>query len=777
MIGTLDLKGLSRSEVEARRQQYGANQIEEAHSSTFRLFLSKFWGIIPWMLEGTLLLQCLLGKMTDALIIGLLLIVNAVIGYSYERKARSSLAALQQRLTIQTRVLRAGEWQLIPAQELVPDDIVRLRVGDIVPADVQIIEGQIAVDQSMLTGESELVELEPDGSAYAASVIRRGESVARVSAIGMQTTFSKTASLIQMAKTTDHGDVFVHRIVLYLMGFTSVLMLIVMLYTLAAHLLFVDALPFTLALLIAAVPVSLPVTFTLATAVGSRELARHGVLATRLAAIKEAAGMDVLCTDKTGTITRNVLRVVAVRPYHAYTKKKLLRLAALASDEATHDPIDIAIVSAARNAELDYGKSRRVEFTPFDPATKRTEAMIRKGKKRVRILKGAPFVIDQMVHDTKALTADIEQFSADGSRCIAVAVGKEDKALKLAGLLALQDPPRDDAALVVARLRALGVRVLMITGDNLETARSIAQHVGITGEVGTADDLRAGFGAAAEQFDIFARVYPEDKYKLVQALQAAGHIVGMTGDGINDAPAIRQADIGVAVNNATDIAKLAASLVLTAPGLQDMLAAVEIGRSIFQRISTYTLNKIVKTFHLGLFLTLGLILTGTLIALPIHILLVVLTNDLVSMSLTTDRVRASAKPDRWQVRPLILCGLALAAGWLLFSFGIYAYGRAVLRLDADGLETLVFLMLVCVSQANVYLVREKRHFWSSRPSTWTLLATALDLCVVSLLVLSGTLMTALTFRTVVALFASTFVFMLVLDAIKVRVWRYQVAPS
>ena len=769
MISTLNLKGLTRSEVEVRRQQYGANELPEVRPRLFRLFLSKFWGIIPWMLEATLLLQLALGKLVDAFIILIMLLVNAIISFGYERKSQNSLALLQQRLTIQTRALRDGEWKLVVAQELVPDDIVRLRVGDIVPADMRLLEGHIAVDQSMLTGESEFVELAPDGTAYAASVIQRGEGIAQVVAIGMQTSFSKTANLIQAAKSSDHGDIFVQKIVTSLMGFTGILVVLLLVYALIAHLAFMDTLLFTLALLIAAIPVSLPVTFTLATAVGARELARHGVLATRLTAIKEAAGMDVLCSDKTGTITQNALTVAAVRPYHHFTKKKLLRLAALASDDATHDPIDVAIVNAARDAELNYGKSKRIEFTPFDPATKRTEAMIAKGKKHIRVLKGAPYIIDQMIQGKVEYAADVEQFATAGNRCIAVAVGKGDKALKLAGLLALQDPPRDDSAAVITRLQALGIRVVMITGDSLATARNIAQRIGIGGEVGTAEELRQNFENAAAKLDVIARVYPEDKYRLVQAFQEAGHIVGMTGDGINDAPAIRQAEIGIAMSNATDITKSAASLVLTAPGLQEIVAAVEVGRSIFQRILTYTLNKIIKTFHLGVFLSLGLLLTGALIAQPTHILLVVLTNDLVSMSLTTDRVRPSAKPDRWQVRPLILVGLVTASGWLLFSFGIFFFGRDVIQLSMGQLYTLVFLMLVCVSQANVYLVREKRHFWNSLPSWQMLLATTIDLIVVTLMVAKGILMMALVPGVVLGVFAATLLFMLGLDFVKVWV--------
>jgi H+-transporting ATPase len=771
VITSLKLQGLTSHEAAEHQHRYGTNQISEERVRPLLMFLRKFWGPIPWMLEATLLFQILLSKYADAFIIVVMLIVNALISYHYERKARASLSLLQERLVVQTRVLRDGEWKLLSAHELVPDDIIRLRVGDMIPADIQLIDGHIGVDQSSVTGETELVELEAGQTAYTASVIRRGEGIAKVTATGMSTSYSKSAKLIQLAKTAYQGDLFVQRTVTALMGFTMLLAVLVLADALTTHLSPSDTLLFTLALLISAIPVSLPVTFTLATAIGSSELARHGVLATNLPAIKEVAGMDVLCSDKTGTITKNELVVTAHYTYNAYTRKKLLRLASLASDMATHDPIDMAIAKAAQKAELKYGKARRMEFVPFDPLTKRTEALIRKGKKRVQVIKGSPHVISQLVDDSIDLTEDVERLSAAGHRCIAVAACKKDKSFKMVGLLALQDDPREDAAMVIHRLHKLGVRVIMITGDSLETARTIAQQVGITGDACNADVLQNNVAAAANQYDVFARVYPEDKYKLIEALQGAGHVVGMTGDGINDAPAIRKADIGVAMHNATDITKAAASLVLTDSGLKGMLAAVEVGRSIFQRISTYTLNKIIKTFHTGLFLSLGLMLTGTLIAKPTHILLIVLANDLVSMSLTTDRVRPSAKPDRWRIAPMIAMGFLMALGWLAFSFGVYVFGRDGLQLPLEQLYTLTFLMLVCVAQANVYLIREKRVFWRSQPSRWMLLATTFDMCLVTLLALSGLLMTAISPVLVLVLYAATIGFMLTLDVIKVWVFR------
>ncbi|GAB1421464.1 plasma-membrane proton-efflux P-type ATPase [Anaerolineales bacterium] len=774
-LKTSSLVGLTTIEAQQRLLEYGMNQIsDERHRHPIIAFLYKFWGPIPWMLEVTLILQLALGKLTDALIIGILLLVNAIISFSFERKAQRSLLSLQEQLQIQTRVLRDGEWQIIPSEMLVPGDILRLRSGDIIPADVCLLDGSIAVDQSSLTGETNLIELDIDNTAFAATVIQRGECVAEIIATGMQTSYSKTAQLVQNARPTDHGDKFVQKIVIYLMSFTMLLIVGIIINAAIIHLALTDVLLFALALLIAAIPVSLPVTFTLATAVGAHKLAHNNVLASRLAAVKEAAGMDVLCTDKTGTITLNKLSVVATQTYNGYSKSKLLRLAALASDEANHDPIESAILFASRSVKLRYRKARRLEFMPFDPSTKRTESLIHRPSKRnkqLRVIKGSPHIISEMTDHDVDLHEDVEKWSTLGNRCIAIAAGKPGKPLKTVGLIALQDKPREDATEVIQRLHELGIRVIMITGDDLPTARNIADCVGITGAACTSETLQANIDTAASNFDVFARVYPEDKFRLVESLQNTGHIVGMTGDGINDAPAIRQAEIGIAMNNATDITKSAASLILTTPGLKDMFTTIEVGRSIFQRITTYTLNKIIKTFHLGSFLTLGLILTGTLIVSPMHILIMVLANDLVSMSLTTDRVQPSPRPNQWRSMPLIICGLVLALGWLIFSFGVFFIGHNLLLLDATHLDTLMFVMLVFVAICNVYLIRERRFFWRSYPGKWLVIASVIDVVVITILAVNGILMAALDFTLILELLLITIGFMLLLDIVKVSAFK------
>lgn len=769
--------GLTSAEAHARLRQYGFNALDEARPRLLWLFLRKFYGLIPAMLGATLLLQLLLGKTVDALIIALVLVGNAIISFTYERKAQNSLALLQQRLIIQTRVLRDGEWRWLEARQLVPGDVVRLRVGDLVPADIHLVAGQIAVDQATLTGEGTLINLGPGDLAYAAGLVKRGEGTGEVTATGLQTAYHQTAQLVQTAKPANHGDAFVQTIVAYLMGFTALLVAGVLLYALWAGLPLADVLLFTLALLVAAIPVSLPVTFTLASAVGSRELAQHGVLTTRLPAIKEAAGMDILCSDKTGTLTKNELTLVALHTYHHYTPEDLLRYAVLACDDATQDPIDLAILQAARAAHLDPNPTKRMAFIPFDPATKRTEALIRRKKKKpLQVIKGSPYVVNRLIRETLDLTPDVERLAAGGSRCLAIAKGREGKPPKIVGLLALQDPPREEAAGVVTHLKELGVQVVMVTGDGLATARTIAHKIGIEGAAYTAEALEtqdvAQLPAHMEEVAVYANIYPEGKYRLVQALQAAGHIVGMTGDGINDAPAIKQAEIGVAVNNATDITKSAASFVLTGVGLKDVPAAILVGRRIFQRMSIYTLNKIIKTLHMGLFLSLGLILTGALLVRPTQILLVVLANDLVSMALTTDHVRPSPKPDRWRVHALAVSGLGLALCWLVFSFVVYFVARDRLGLAAPELQTLLFLILGFVAQANVYLIRERRHLWRSRPSRWLLAATVVGLLLLGFLALGGVMMAPLSLPLVLGLLMATVAATLAFDFLKVRLFAY-----
>jgi H+-transporting ATPase len=761
--------GLTTPQARERLLEYGPNRVAAEKTRFIRALLGKFWAPVPWMLEATVVLELVLGKIPEAAIIAGLLVFNASLSLLQETRARNALALLRERLSVEARALRDGTWRTIPAEEIVPDDFVHLRMGDLVPADIRILTGDILIDQSALTGESLPVEVASDEAAYAGSLVKRGEASGVVTATGDRTRFGKTAELVRAAKTASHLESIIFTIVKYLVAMDTVLAVILFLYAALAGMPLGDTIPFVLILLVASVPVALPATFTLATGLGALELARHGVLAARLSAIEEAAAMDLLCSDKTGTITQNRLTLAALHPYAPYTEQDLLRFAAYASDEATLDPIDLAILSRAKAQTLLSESVQRLEFIPFEPASKLSEATVERDGRPLHVLKGAPASIGARLAGAIDLNADVERLAASGYRVLAVAADPEGK-LEPIGLLALHDPPREDSGTLVASLNELGVRVVMVTGDGLATARAVASQVGIDGRACLAQDLH-GDNDPTLGCGVFAGVFPEDKFHLVRTLQQAGHVVGMTGDGVNDAPALKQAEVGIAVASATDVAKASASLVLTNPGLTDILAAVETSRRIYQRMLTYTLNKIIKTVEIALFLSIGVILTREFIITPLLIVLLLFTNDFVTMSIATDRVSFSQTPDRWRIRTLMLAGMTLGSLILMLSFALFFYGREVLGLALPQLQTLVFATLVFTGQGMVYLVRERRHLWNSAPSRWMIFSSIADISAVCFLSIRGILMAPLSAPVVGSVMLACVGYLLALDFLKVPILR------
>jgi len=768
--GSVKPQGLTREEAELRLRQYGPNAVREAKPHLFLAIAQKFWAPVPWMLEATIILEMILGKRPEAIIIGFLLVFNAGLGFVQENKAHNALALLRKRLPVKARVLREGQWQLLPAEDLVPGDFIHVRMGDVMPADVRLTEGHIQVDQSTLTGESLPVEAGSGRTAFAGSVVIRGEASGEVTATGARTYFGKTAELVRTATTVSHLQAIIFTIVKYLIMLDGALVLVLLLYSRVAHLPMMEMLPFALMLLVASVPVALPATFTLATALGSMELAGSGVLVTRLSAIEEAAAMEVLCSDKTGTITQNRLAVTSLQPFAPYGENDLLRFAMLASDAASQDPIDLAILAAAGSHDIDPAGWKRLELIPFEPATKHTEAILNRGAERWRAIKGAPEAVASRVKTAPDYSADVERLAAQGFRILGVAAGPDDD-LRFVGLLALEDPPRNDSKALIQNLHALGVRVIMITGDALATARAVATRVGIGGRAVQPKDMEKEAAAEVLQSDVFAGVYPEDKFHIVQALQRAHMVTGMTGDGVNDAPALKQAEVGIAVANATDVAKAAASLVLTNPGLTDILAAVKTSRRIYQRMLTYTLNKIIKTVEIALLLSVGVMLTRSFVITPLLIVLLLFTNDFVTMSIATDTVSYSQQPDRWRIRWLVLISLALGSLILLFSFGIFLAGRYWLQLPLPQLQTLVFITLVFTGQGTVYLVRQRQHFWKSRPGKWLLLSSAADIAIVSILASRGILMQAIPPRLVLDVLTACTCYLVAVDFVKTGLFK------
>lgn len=777
-----DPNGLTEAEAAHRRARFGPNAIPEKRPSRLLAFARKFWGPIAWMLEAAAALQVLLGKPGEAAIIAALLAVNAAIGFIEEGRASKALDLLRQRLVATARVRRDGAWRVVPAAELVPGDLVHLRMGDLAPADIAIAEGSVLLDQSALTGESVPVEAGAGTRAYAAAIVRRGEATGRVTATGSATYFGRTAELVRTAHASSHLQATILGIVRILAMVDAVLIGLLLAYAAWAHLPFADVLPFALILLVASVPAALPATFTLATALGAAELAREGVLAARLQAIEEAAGMDVLCTDKTGTLTENRLRLAVARPLGDVTEPALLRFAAMACDAATQDPIDLAILttaSAGAGATAGAGAAagagtaaitlpERLGFEPFEPALRYSLGRFTEGGATVLAAKGAAEAIAALCEAPPDIAAAEAELAALGARVLAVAAGPAKGHMRLVGLLALEDPPRPDSAALVAGLRQLGVRVVMATGDAAATAAAIARRVGIAGEAGDAAALE-GPGDPL-RFGVFARVLPEHKIALVRRLQQAGHIVGMTGDGVNDAPALRQAEVGIAVASATDVARAAAGIVLTSPGLVDALAAVRTSRAIYQRMLTYTINKIMKTLEIAVFLSVGVILTGQFVITPLLIVMLLFTNDFVTMTIATDRVVPSPRPDRWDVRGLMTTGAALAAGVLVLSFSVFFAGRDWLGLPLAQLQTLVFVMLVATGQGNVYLVRERGPFWRSAPSRWLLASSIADLAVVVTMATAGVLMAPVPLSLLLALLAVVACYLLLLD--RVKLWLF-----
>jgi H+-transporting ATPase len=759
-------QGLKSADAASRLVQYGANEIPETKPHPAPTLLKKFWGPIPWLLEAAMVLQIGLGAYVEAGVIGGLLLFNATLGFIQEGRASAVLAALKKRLAPTALVRRDGAWVRLPASELVPGDAIRLALGALVPADARIISGSVMVDQSMLTGESVPVDANASSPVYAGSLVRRGQAVAEVIATGSRTYFGRAAELVRIAHaaSTEQAAIFAATRNLAIVNGTVAMLIVAYAYLTALP--SADLVRLALTVLLATIPVALPATFTLSAAFGAQILARRGVLLTRLSAAHEAAAMDVLCADKTGTLTRNALEVVEVTAMPEFDRDRVLALAVMASSEADQDPIDAAIRAAAKTADASTTE-RLARFVPFDPTTKRSEALIVTGDgTEFRIAKGAFHTIAEIAQVPEGARDIVDNLAGHGHRIIAVAMGPPN-AMRLTGLIAISDPPREDSAGLIDTLRQMGVRTLMVTGDSPVTAAVIAQKVGITGGVCPPEHLRDEL--RTDEFGVFARVIPEEKYRLVKALQRHGHVVGMCGDGTNDAPALRQAQIGIAVSTATDVAKAAASMVLTEPGLASIVFAVREGRIGFQRLLTYTLNMLVKKIEIVLFLAIGLGLTGHAVMTPVLMVLMLVTNDFLAMSLTTDRASPAPSPSRWRMRNITVAAIVLGICKLGFSTTILAFGRFRLGLGVTELQSLAFVTLVFGNQAVLYVVRERRRMWRSMPSMWLMASSVADVAIVSTLALSGTLMEPLPWRLMAAVAATAIGFTLILDQIKLPV--------
>jgi H+-transporting ATPase len=765
--------GLTSDEARRRLEKFGPNAMPDTGLHPLPMALQKFWAPVPWMLEAAIVLQLLLGEYVEAAVIAALLVFNAGLGLFQESRAQATLTALKSRLALNAAVRRDGAWKTVPVAELVPGDVVKLSLGGVVAADVRLSGGEVLLDQSMLTGESVPIEAGPGLQTYAGTLVRRGEAVGQVTATGTRTKFGRTAELVRTAHVVSSQQKAVLRVVRNLAAFNGIIILGLVSYAWFLRMPVTEIIPLVLTGVLASIPVALPATFTLAAAFGARALAKLGVLPTRLSAVDEAASMDVLCADKTGTLTRNELTVTTLRPMPGFTEASLLALAALASSDGGQDPVDAAIRSAAASKTSPAGTSPVAwhlnTFTPFDPATKMSAASVTDASGATqRVLKGAFGAISGLAQPSPEAATALAELEGHGFRVLAVVAGTPT-ALKLAGLIALSDPPRTDSPALVRELGALGVRTVMVTGDAPATAAVVAHAIGLKGAVCPPGSIPNG--VRPETFGVFAGVLPEDKFKLVKAFQQGHHTVGMCGDGANDAPALRQAQIGIAVSTATDVAKSAAGIVLTAPGLAGIVAAVKEGRIAFQRILTYTLNSITKKAVQVLLLAVGLIMTGHAILTPLLMVLIMLTGDFLGMAMTTDNVRASPMPNAWKIGNLTIAGLVMGVGELLFCTAVLLFGHYRLRLDIDTLRTLTFIVIVFGNQATTYTNRERRRLWSSRPSLWLAVSSVTDVLIASTLAIAGIAMQPLPASVVLLTLAAACAFALALDCLKVPVFR------
>ncbi|VVB94621.1 Copper-exporting P-type ATPase B [uncultured archaeon] len=716
--------GISSQEAEKRLLQYGYNEISEKKISPLIKFLRYLWGPIPWMIEIAAILSAIIRHWDDFAIIFALLVINAVVGFWEEHKAENAIELLKQKLALRARVLRDRKWLQIPARELVPGDVVRVRLGDIIPADIKLMEGEyLLVDESALTGESLPVEKHASDIGYSGSIIRQGEMNALVVSTGMSTYFGRTAKLVEEAKTRSHFQRAVIKIGDYLIRLDAVLVSIVFILAIYRHESVLETLQFVLVLTIASIPVALPAVLSVTMAVGAIALAKKEAIVSRLVSIEELAGMDTLCADKTGTITRNELTVAEVRPFEGFKENDVLLLGALASREEDQDPIDNAIFARVKPLRHEMPVYKTISFVPFDPVSKRTETTIEGADGvRFKVSKGAPQVIFELAADKEVssrVNEIVSGFAAKGHRSLGVAGTDSQGNWKYAGIIAIYDAPREDSASVIKAAQSMGVDVKMVTGDHIAIAKQIASQVGMGTNIAPAsafiDKPDTEAQVVVEKADGFAQVFPEHKYRIVQLLQSKGHIVGMTGDGVNDAPALKKADAGIAVAGATDAAKSAADIVLTRPGLSVIIDAIRESHKIFQRMTSYATYRIAETIRVLIMLTLAIIFFNFYPLTAVMIVILSLLNDLPIMTIAYDNTRIIGRPASWEMRKVLFIATIIGAVGVVFSFLLFFYSEQVLHLPRPVIQTLMFMKFAVAGHLTIYLTRTHSHHFWSRP--------------------------------------------------------------
>ncbi len=775
--------GLNDAQVKAAFLEFGPNDIQEKKVSRLRKILGYFWGPIPWMIEIAVILSYVTGRYDDFWIILMLLCVNASVGFWQENKADNAIELLKQKLALTAWVKRNGKYNEIAGKDLVPGDIVRIRIGEIIPADLVLFTGEyLEVDESALTGESLPVEKHPFDRVYSGSIVRQGDMNGVVFATGENTFFGKTTQLVGETTNESHFQRAVVKIGDYLILLAIVMVIIVFLNGLYRQENLFETLQFALVLTVAAIPAALPAVLSVTMAVGAIALAKKEAIVSSLVAIEEMAGMDILCADKTGTITENNITVSGIIPYFGFTNEDVLTFSILASDEETKDPIDIAIALKSRDYPVVSERTKeteRVRFIPFDPVRKRTEATIREGTGVCQISKGAPQAILSLIQDSDRITHDVSiqvnDFASGGYRALAVARTDTNGLWVFAGLIGLYDPPRKDSAATIKTAEEMGISVRMVTGDHEAIAKQIAGEVGLKTRASVSDAFFKTHYQDSQVIvnttDIFSEVFPEHKYKIVELFQKSGHIVGMTGDGVNDAPALKKADVGIAVAGASDAAKSAADIVLTRPGLSVIIDAVEESRKIFQRMNNYSIYRISETLRVLFFITLSIVLFQFYPVTPLMIVLLAILNDFPIMTIAYDRVIYSDKPERWNLRVVLGIASVLGIFGVMESFGLLYVGLSTFGLSPEVLQSFIYLKLSVAGHLCVFMARTKGPFWSVKPALPLVAAVIGTQALATFITVYGILLPAMGWGLALVVWGYSIVFLFIIDAIKVRAYR------
>lgn len=783
------VRGLSSDEAEKLLQQYGLNALEEKKVSPLLKLISYFWGPIPWMIEVAAILSALVQHWSDFSIIIILLIFNAGIGFWQEYTAGNAVEVLKKQLALKSRVLRDGQWQEIDAVQLVPGDIIRIRLGDIIPADVKLIDGEyLNVDQSALTGESLPVTKRLGDDIFSGTIAKQGEVVARVTVTGKNTSFGKTAGLVEQAQTVSHFQKAVLTIGDYLIYVSIVLVAVLVLVQLHRHVPWLDLVQFALILTVASIPVAMPAVLSMTMALGAMALSKRKAIVTRLESIEEMASMDILCSDKTGTLTQNTLTLGEVETFNDAAKQELLLNAALASRAENQDAIDDAILQGLERKE-NFNSCKQVKFTPFDPVHKRTEALIRDSDNNVfQVSKGAPQVIMQLAELSPDERARAEQsvndFAAKGYRALGVA-RKDDGAANwiFMGILSLFDPPRKDSAATIKQAREYGVKVKMVTGDNLAIARQTAEELELGNNILRSDilpdkgaDLAAGNinGKKVETADGFAEVFPEHKFSIVRIMQSRNHITGMTGDGVNDAPALKQADVGIAVSGATAAAQAAADLVLTDPGLSVIINAIEEARRIFERMNAYAVYRISETIRIMFFVVLAMITFNFYPITAVMIILLALFNDIPIMTIAYDQTKLEKDPVRWDMQQVITVATVMGVVGVIGSFGMLLLALDWLHLSIPQIQTYVFLKMAVAGHLVLFVARTREHFWKRPwPAPIVIWSAVITKIAATLLVAYGFgIITPISWSEIAIIWGYSILSALITDIVKVDVYNF-----